>query len=333
MKKIIIMMAMLFTIVPLTACNESIDAFELLEHSHVAQAELGSIIMEMDAQINMSMIGMPVSIPLTMRMEMENEERMRMDMNISVMGMDMSMIMFLRDGYMYSEMNMFGMIERERSAVGIGVNEAMEMAEMISLFDASFIADSMIEYSAAQRTDGGYRLELALNIDGVISFFENMELVNDFLDFGETVDEWDIVMIMYINDDYLPISSELVVEFEDMSMNMTLTTVQLGNVTINFPYWLDEISAIDSFDDSALLGFWRNGSGRYFLWVFGEANTVEFLVDGTLIISEDEQREVVDWKSTEPGTFTADGDLFTYSIMSNILTITDRSNDSWSFYR
>jgi len=177
-------------------------------------------------------------------------------------------------------------------------------------------------------------LELVLNIDGVMALLDNLELVNNFLDFNiEETSEWNVMMIMYINEDYLPISSELTVELDAVSMNMTITTVQFGNVTINFPYWVDEISASAYLNNSSLLGNWENGSGRFHLWVFGEADSIEFLLDGTLIINENEQRSTVDWSLSEPGTFIADGDSFTYSIVGDILTITDRSNDSWSFYR
>ena len=335
MKRLFVMFAMLFVFISLTACNENLDAYELLELSHNAQADLGSMIMEIDAQIEMTMMGMPLELPLTVRMEVENEERIQMDMNMSVMGMGINMSMFLRDGYMYSEMDMFGNVSRERSEIGINMNEAMEMIEMIDVFNASFIGEEMIEDSIAERIDDGYRLELMLNLDSIMSFLESMELVNEFLDFGETINEWNSVMILYINEDYLPISSELTMESESVTMNMTMTTTQLGNVIIDFPYWIDEISTSSSDSgESALLGHWQNGTGRFFIWVFGEADSVEFLEDGTLVIRESEHTSVVDWAaSTQLGTFTADGDLFAYSIVDNTLTITDHSNDSWSFNR
>lgn len=334
MKKLFVVMAMLFTIISLTACNENLDAFELLERSHEAQEDLGSMIMEIDAQVSLTLMGMPLEMPLTVRMEVENEERMHMDMNMSMMGMGINMSMFLRDGYMYSEMDMFGSTQRERTEVGMNMNEAMNMIEMVEVFTSGFIGETMIEDSTAERIDDGYRLELMLNLDGIMSFLENMELVNEFLDFGETINEWNAAMILYINEDYLPISSVLTVESESVAMNMTITTTQLGDVIINFPYWLDEINTSSSnFDESGLLGQWQDGTGRFFLWVFGEADSVEFLENGTLVITEAEQTSLVDWASTELGTFVADGDSFAYSIVDNTLTITDRSNDSWSFNR
>ena len=86
-------------------------------------------------------------------------------------------------------------------------------------------------------------------------------------------------------------------------------------------------------DDSALLGYWENGSGRIFLFVFNRADSVEFLANGTVIITENGARNTVDWMHTGPGAFTADGRQFTYSISGGVLTITDSANDDWVFDR
>ena len=342
-KRLFIMIAMLFAIVPLAACGENLDALELLERSHEAQADYESMIMELDADISVSMPGMSLDMPMTMRIEMENEETFRMDMTISALGMDVDALMFLRDGYMYSEIDMFGEVERMREEMDM--SEAMEMAEMAEMFDIDFITENTIEESSAESTDDGYRLEFSLNMEGVMTFLETMDLMDDidmpdFDDLDEDeIEEWNVVMIMYIDEDYLPISAELTMEFDmtvegtnvSMEMDMTMTTVQLGDVTIDFPDWLDEMDI--NFEDSELLGYWEQGDGQVFLWVFNQADSVEFLVDGTLIITENGQRTVVEWEPTEPGAFTADGDSFTYLIARDILTITDSSNDSWSFYR
>jgi len=334
MKRLFVILAMLITVVSLTACNENLDAFELLERSRVAQADLGSMIMDVDAQISMTLMGMPIDVPLTMRTEMESEERIQIHMDMSMMGMGINMTMFVRDGYMYSEMDMFGSVSRERSEIDMSLNEAMEMIEMVDVFNTSFVVEDMIEDSTAERIDDGYRLELMLNLDGIMSFLENMELVNEFLDFGETINEWNSVITFYIDENYLPISSEITMESDSITMDMTMTTVQLGNVNIDFPYWLDEISISPSnLEEPELVGHWQNGTGRFFLWVFGEPDSVEFSPDGTLVINSAEQTSVVDWASTQLGTFVADGDSFSYSIIDNTLTITDRSNDSWSFSR
>ena len=118
--------------------------------------------------------------------------------------------------------------------------------------------------------------------------------------------------------------------------NFTIT--QLGNSSINFPAYLDSAETVanipaGSVNDSALLGYWGNGAGSIFLWVFGLSDSVEFLENGTVIITQDETSTTVEWYLKEPGTFAADGREFTYSIDGDVLTITDSANDSWSWQR
>jgi len=84
---------------------------------------------------------------------------------------------------------------------------------------------------------------------------------------------------------------------------------------------------------SSLLGYWENGSGRIFLFVFQRADSVEFLANGTVVITEGDEQNVVDWATTRSGTFTADGRQFTYLIEGDVLTITDSANDDWTFER
>jgi len=86
-------------------------------------------------------------------------------------------------------------------------------------------------------------------------------------------------------------------------------------------------------DDHALIGTWDNGSGRIFLFVFNEADSVEFRANGTVVITEGRSSRTVNWSSSGPGAFTADGQNFAYSIRGNILTITDSWDDSWTFDR
>jgi len=85
--------------------------------------------------------------------------------------------------------------------------------------------------------------------------------------------------------------------------------------------------------DSALLGTWVDGWGPIFLWVFDQADAVEFLDDGTLIITQGRIREEISWRPGAQGTFSAGGQPFTYSVNGNILVITDSNDDNWTFER
>ena len=332
----------------LSASGESLNALELLERSLVAQADIDSMIMEVDAEINMAVPGMAMDIPMTMRMEMESEERMRTDMNIEMMGMDMQTTSFLRDGYEYTEENEFGIVNRSRSA--IHPHDSTEIFDLLNILDTDLGLDNMITNSSASRIADGYRLEFDLDMSGLMSIFDNIDMMGEILDFDEIFGDFVVTIVMYLDEAYLTTSMVLTIEMEvdidgimtAVNMTMSMTPVQIGDVTIDFPAWLDELETSvtptpaptsSDFENSALLGYWENGAGRIFLWVFGEADSVEFLANGTLIITENGRSETVNWSPDGPGAFTADGDHFTYSIRGDLLTITDRANDDWSFDR
>ena len=83
----------------------------------------------------------------------------------------------------------------------------------------------------------------------------------------------------------------------------------------------------------SLLGTWENGRGAIFLMVFDEADSIEFLENGTIIITHKNSQRSVNWKSDTPGIFIADGEQFSYSINDDILVITDMWEDNWTFDR
>ena len=347
MKKILAAMSMLFIFVSLTACNENLDAFELLELTQEAQADIDSMIMDFDTEINISMPGMSINMPLTMRFEIESEERMQMDFDISLMGANMNVSGFLRDGYAYTEIDMDGRPERTREETSI--NDTMEMTEMMEMFDTDSLEEEMFEEALATSTDDGYRIEFVLNTDGMMTLFENLGAMGAFMDGmldgspdfrtdDDDEEEPRNIMILYLDEDYLPISTELNMVFgmtvegmdAEFEMNMTMIAVQFGDVSVNFPAWLDEFEDAPTIQDSELLGLWENGSGERALFVFGSADTVEFLADGTVII-DGRRSQSVDWQPIEPGIFTSDGHEFTYAIRGDVLTIIDSLDDRWSF--
>ena len=88
-----------------------------------------------------------------------------------------------------------------------------------------------------------------------------------------------------------------------------------------------------SIEDSPLLGYWTNGEGRIHLWVFNRADSVEFLEDGTVIITENGISQTISWTSVEPGVFMANERRFTYVVEGDILILTDSANDDWIFDR
>jgi len=262
MRKLLVMVVMLFAVVSLTACGENLDALELLELSYEAQADIDSFIVEMEADISVSVPGMSVSMLMTMRTEVESEARRRLDSSMLMMGEEMSETIFLRDGYEYSEESISGMVERSRSEA-----DAVGATEMDDIFDTrNFISENMNEDSSAESTDDGYRLTFTLNMAGMMAFLEELDLMDDIFEFDfDEDDDWDVTMIMYIDEDYLPISSELAMEVETilegtsgtMAVDLTITTVQIDQVIIDFPDWLDEVGNLVPVSEADLIGTWE----------------------------------------------------------------------------
>jgi len=280
MKKLLLMVVMLLAVVTLTACRDNLDAFELLERSHETEAHISGTA-HLDADITMSMEGMTFDMPMTMRMEVESEERMRIEVSMSIpMEGEMSEIVYLRDGYVYTDENG----TRTRSEVDA---DAMDMADSFNT-DLEALTEAMIEDSSAERTDDGYRLEFILNQEGVMFILDDLEMGEDMFDMSgideEDLEESNNVMVIYMDEDYRLISSETTLEIEfsmeemgismDMSMDM-LITIEATDVTINFPDWLDEVgnelpgAPIAAAD---LIGVWE--------WEFG-SHIFVFNADGT----------------------------------------------------
>lgn len=161
----------------------------------------------------------------------------------------------------------------------------------------------------------------AFNVDGTairgysdLRFDFNWELVDDntiVMDFGSHNEHW-----------------EAIIE------NDTLTLTDLDGYQIwQYVRMSDAADTTVTVTESALLGSWVDGWGSVFLWVFGEAETVEFLENGTLIITEHGISEEVSWRPGALGAFSAGGHPFSYSINGNTLVITDSAGDEWTLER
>ena len=249
-------------IIILTACDRNLDAFELLELAHEAQeqADVVSMTMEIDAEVSMSDGERSMHIPMTIQFEVESEERMRMDMSMSVMGEEMNTVLFVRGSYGYGELDG----HRTRTALDMDNSEITDFIDGMFgddfIDNFTYIDEDLLETSTAERTDdGGYRLEFIFNIDGLVAFFEDTDLgilgmdnFGDLSDFDEEQENWGMVMIVYLDEDYLFTSATVTAEFgaveaftdvrgQEIDMEIEMTMVMLfEDVIIDFPDWLDE---------------------------------------------------------------------------------------------
>ena len=251
---------MLFAVVLLAACGgNSLDAFELLELSQEAQAEadISGMTLELDALIEVDMTGMEMTLPFSILLEMESEERMHMDMNVTIpMAGEESMTMFIRDGYVYTDE------DGRQTRTAMDTSDDVDMTEFIELFEDLFGDDfdweDFTASASAESTDDGYRLAFTYEIEDLIRLIA--EVMSDMpgADIDGLIDEmtedlgegeWDIAMVMYLDEDYMLVSVEYTIVAEvsieemgetmEMTMDLTLS-LTIGDVTIDFPAWLDE---------------------------------------------------------------------------------------------
>ena len=294
-RKIFILVSMLFIVIALTACGE-LDAIELMERSAEAQEEanIDSMRMELDAHMIMSMMGMTMEGPMTMIFEIESEDRLRSYMSVSIMDEEIIETVYVRDGYEYVESNEAGNVQRTRSEVGAAGPDMLGFDE-----DLTTISEEWIEDSEAETTDDGYRLEFAINAEGMMEFLEGMDLgvieIDDFSDLDDESEDDDesegpsMTMVMYIDEDYLPteiivliMGVEITVEEADMEIDVELEmtmTLTVEDVTIDFPDWLDEIGNVEPISKAELVGTWEWDLDDY-MYVFNADGTGYWGVSG-----------------------------------------------------
>ena len=293
MKKLLLAAVGLVTILSLTACGDSLDAFEILERSQSTweDAHSESFIMTADMEMHMDMGMISMTMPITMRMDVESLDRSRMEIEMSLMGIDeMHTLIYTRDGYQYTELTEMGQTTRTRLSVdSVSIDEMVAFMETNDLFD---IAESWVESSSVVSTNDGYRLEFVYNMEGVLAFMSEggmplpgMDDFDDIMNLDDLdADNWAATMIMYVDNDYLPVSAT-------MDMTMTFSVVEAGiamemvmdmtmeiiytEVTVNFPAWLDEIEGSASGVSVAaadLVGTWEWDMGGY-VYVFNADGT------------------------------------------------------------
>jgi len=337
LKKMLTFMGGAVLLLSLTACSDNYDAFELLERSHETMEDVDSMVMDLDIEIDVDAGMMSMTIPIDGRLAIDTGANMSMEMETSMMGMSMELEMYFRDGNLY--MNENG--QRDMMPMDMGMARDQMVEELAIGTD---IRENQVEEYSVERTDDGYRLEFVLDASGgmpdfIGGFVEGF--TSTLNDPGTNADLESATMTIYLDEDYYHVSIQMELELAmridgvdaTVTVDMTMDMVQIGNVTVHFPAWLDDMHGTP-IADHELLGTWENGEGNRFLWVFDEPDVVEFREDGTLVITGGRNSGTVDWEpGAENGTFTADGRSFTYRISGDRLTITDSARDDWSFDR
>jgi len=309
------------------------DPFELLERSHQAMEELDSMQMDFDMDIAIDAGFMSMTLPMTGSILVEGENA-AMEMSGEVMGEVLHTSAYFRNGYLYSDDN--GHRTREMMNFDVALNDMVGPFFNEDLFDRDVISEA-----EATRVRGGYRLEFIINPDFILDAVP--EFAND-LAMTNIIDSGDFSIVIYLDNNYRQTSSAFNLEMSYTEMGMTATVsidmhlelTQVGNITVTFPSWIDNFvptTFVEADENTPFLGHWDNGSGPIFLWVFDRADEVEFLLNGTVIITQDGDERIETWALTSDDLLVVDGREFTWRVIGDRLTITDSHNDSWTFNR
>ena len=280
MKKILLTVGMLLALISLTACGGNLDPFELLERVHEVEADMDSIMIEVEVDMIWDLSDVMIDIPMTVQIESESQDRWRTAIATTILGEHEETSVFVRDGYEYTEKLLNGTIVNRFRA------EELSEHHESGLFFTHFISAYTVDESSATSTDDGYRLDFLLNLDGILAFLEEFNLAETISAQSDLEEEeFNGEMIIYMDDEYRPTLIEVNLEEIDLMLNggdvaltfdMTLTTVQVGDITVEFPEWLD----VEPVNEADLVGVWTWEVGsEYFL--FFDRDQTGFLLDNT----------------------------------------------------
>jgi len=316
--------------------SSNLDAFELLQRSHDVMSGFDSTIIDFSAEIEIAAAGFSLEMPMTGRiyteMISETDANIMMEMEISAFGTHTSTTIFYRDGYMYTDLS------GERTREAMDLDFALGQIADMTMFDIDITENRIINSSVESRRDG-YRLTFELNADAMLDamgeYAEDLSVAD--------IEGGAFIFTIYLDNNYQQVSSVFDVEVEfmdmgmsaDMSISMRTDVVQVGDVTIAFPSWLDSVATIEFIDtaDAPFIGYWGNGSGSEWLFVFEEADSVEFLPNGTVIIYEGRMEFIESWSLGSDNILRVAGREFTWEISGEILTIIDSWDDDRTFRR
>ena len=236
---------------PLSSPN--LDAFELFERSIENLDSIDSIILELEAQVEMATIGMDMEIPITGQISLANTG-MVIEIEVGIMSFYEYMDIYIRDGYIYTDIS--GVRDREYMDLGFLFGEINELEGPIATTrDIDFSRpydDSVTGY--AERIDTGYLLTFKLDTEMMMPYFtEGFNQGFDMTSDGDGVDEITditLILIAYLDNDreLSSIGFDMAFSFVDMgvsydmSLALQVDIIQTGNVIIEFPRWLDTMT-------------------------------------------------------------------------------------------
>ena len=227
------------------------EALSLLQKSHEAMEDVTSMITEFDAEISVNAGFMSMDMPMSGRTYISANSDTDISMatmtTMSMMGMDMEMEMYFRDGYMYIDADGFRMKEPMDLELAL---EEMATSGVNVDFDLN---EDWINSMSAEAVGSGHRLTFELNMEALAEVMgpqgDVLGLGLDDTDALGDVDIRSFVLTIYIDENYIQTSTQMQLDMSieaegiemEMTMNMTSDIIQIDDVIIDFPAWLDEL--------------------------------------------------------------------------------------------
>ena len=243
-KKISMIMGLMVLFLGLTACDDSTgyDAFELFERSQEVMEDIDSMIMELDLTTEVLAAGISNETEMNFRMsvEMLNDTEANVFLLGSTMGIELEI--YFRDGYMYTDV----MGERNR--------EAMDFEDIVEMTGASLLESTLdvnliLSSSVERIEDGGYRLNFTLD---PIAMFESAlgDNIAGVPFSGDMIDEGALTMVFHLDEEYylthaevdMDVTFSILGETGSVMIRLVAEYIQLGDVTVEFPAWVDEFN-------------------------------------------------------------------------------------------
>jgi len=339
---IILVIAVVFVILRQPRYN----ANDLLSRAHFGQDEFESAIVELDFDINMRSLGFSFNMPINLLFYIQASEmddfNMKLDLSMDLFGMEMqNTTTYLRNGYTYTVEN--GVVSREFT--GLDDNSYIN-----SFHDGLATLENLVSDSRATRVSTGYLLEFTLDpsfLSGIMPDFDlgysdSEDDLGLFDSFGDLSEASDVLLRIYLAEDYefqsATLETYLVVSEMGLSSTLYLTAqlnvIQLGEVVIEFPEYLDNTEEIieivpdeieenddELVEEETLVGTWA--------WEVTEVPWFTFYENGNANNIEDGERFT--WN--EDGTFSNAIFYDTWEINDGILTITWSGGQSFDYFR
>lgn len=260
MKKIVLSMVMILTMLPFVACgnsngdnsssngNNSAEAYAEMLKVNEKMENMQSMDIDMDMSVKIDTES--ISISGNTKQILEPEMQMELNMKMNMLGEEIDTISYLKDGYMYTSMQD---LKYKTSVEFLDLEELKKQANT-GLTDFTFDEDAIID-SSIKTVNDGKEISFALNGEYVTdstskilgSLTDNIPLDSlevSYGDFKYTIvsdNDSNMKSMSMVFDANMTLDEQTMVLKYDISLNVN----KLNDVVIDFPSDLDDYIEIE----------------------------------------------------------------------------------------